>query len=280
MPVSLASLQIQPFAVDGRLIAFRDNPPPMGWTGGVRYRGVHVLYPLNSCLVDCNYQAPTPLDAREHLSFVPNALGNTVYLHYEWNIISSVRLPNPAPAHLNLFVTDNMSGCKFFVDTVNGSTDLVVYHANTQLHGAGALADVDVQSVAASTLLDQMHTDAMLEYAPVGLAAAAECAKPVYFRNAGNSERGYRYLGYRGTNPLVPRQDPSFFGGATIVGIPNAGTRVWEFWFQTAGAVDRQMPATVEQRPWYRRNVNHPAHDIHPGTDITAVTVVQYGQIF
>jgi hypothetical protein len=64
------------------------------------------------------------------------ATGSAYYLPYDDDTITSVRLPNPPPADVDFFLTANMSGCKLFIDTITGSPDLMVYHANTHMHGS------------------------------------------------------------------------------------------------------------------------------------------------
>ena len=69
----------------------------------------------------------------ELTTFTKDPAGDTIYLSYFTNEISSVRLPNPPPAGVTTFTTDNLSGCKVFVDTIAGSNDVIVYHAGTAL---------------------------------------------------------------------------------------------------------------------------------------------------
>lgn len=276
MPITNVTVGTTAYTVDSRNVAYVDAPAAVVAGGGVRHRGVHILYPLAACRFDRVVNPATVLDAREHITF-PNAAvagGDTIYLHYENNHISSVRLPCPAPAGIDLFVTDNMSGCRFFVDTVAGSNDLVVYHANTRLHSAGPLADCDTQTAAATNLLTQLRTNAAAEYNPDVLANASDCAKPAYCRRAGLGERYLAQQGFVGTNPIAARQAASFVGGTTILGFPAAGS--WEFWFQTWGDYDRQMPGRLERRR-LRRNIQHPPTQVHAAT-LTDIDILEHGQ--
>jgi hypothetical protein len=118
--------------------------------------------------------------------FAPGAAGDTIYLPWKEDHITSTILPNPAPAGVRQFITAGMSGCKFFVDTITGSSNLLVYHANAKKFPAPAGSLVNFQPPAAITFLDQLHTTAQAYYAaaPRNLTAvdAAEIAKLRYYR--------------------------------------------------------------------------------------------------
>jgi hypothetical protein len=98
-----------------------------------------------------------------------NAAGDTIYLPFYADHITSTRLPNPPPGALAFFYTDNLSGCRFFVDTIAASNDVIVYHANTTQHSAGTNAWADVQTGAAGTVLDAMHANAQTDGPYAGL---------------------------------------------------------------------------------------------------------------
>lgn len=118
--------------------------------------------------------------------FVPGAAGDTIYLPWKEDHITSTILRTPAPAGVQQFITAGMSGCKFFVDTITGSTDLLVYHANAKKFPAPLGSPVNYQPAAAINFLDGLHATAQAYYAapPHNLTAvnAAEIAKHRYYQ--------------------------------------------------------------------------------------------------
>ena len=238
MPVTSQNIRTRPYlAGNFRAPDFVDSPvPPVAIPAAAmpivvtRYRNDHVIYPTNLVRNRLSITQPTATDARYGLSGVADGAGDVIYLKYFDNKISSVRLPCPAPAGVNLFITDTLTGCKFFVDTINGSADLMVYHANTHNFSAGLLADCDVQTVGASNELDQLHILAVGDYSnhAVILNNVASCAKAVYYGAGGNAERRKLAQG-RGQGRTFTAGRPLFAGGCTIVGIPHGNT--WRFYY-------------------------------------------------
>jgi hypothetical protein len=164
--------------------------------------------------------------------------GNTIYLPFYPNHITSFRLTNPAPIGVTFFYTDNLSGCRFFIDTIGGSNDLIVYHANTTHNTSGANAWADVQLPAAGNTLTTLRTNARGDgpYAGLLLNNAAILDMPRYFRQAGLEERR-KGQGPQGRNApaLAPagRNRPQFLGGCFVCGFYSLAG--WEFWFQSWG---------------------------------------------
>ena len=77
-----------------------------------------------------------------------------------------------------MFTTDNLSGCKFFVDRITGSNDLIVYHANARTLSPPAnqgAAFPRLETPGATTHLNNLHTNAANDWAahPHLLAASA-----------------------------------------------------------------------------------------------------------
>lgn len=257
MPITPVDLQTNMYTIALPVyMNVRNNPvavtvPP--FAGAVRYRGEHIHYPTADLCVASAIATPNPmLTTAKTFGGAYAGGGDTYFLPYDNNHITSIRLPSPAPGGIAHFVTANLSGCRFFVDTITGSTDLMVYHANTQAHGSPPTADAEFQSVNASTVLDQMLTDARLDLAPLALVGAASCVKNTYFRPAGNAERTLKFLGKRNSGihtPHRPRNEPSFDGGCTVMGFygaaPVAG---WQFWWQCWGSVPHTDPDTVTHR--------------------------------
>jgi hypothetical protein len=220
MPVTVASLVGTPYQVNGAAV-----------TAGTLHRAEHHIYTLAQSRINLNIGVHPLNSSMRQLSGALNAAGDTIYLRFYSDKITSVRLPVPAPPGVNFFMTDNMSGCKFFVDTIGGSNDLIVYHANTTHHGAGLGAAADVQTIGAANQLDNYHNTAQADYAGLVLANVGSLAKPAYFLAAGNEERRKGNQG---------RQNPGFMGGCTIVGFPAGGS--WQFHFQTWGDVGYTRP--------------------------------------
>ncbi len=249
MPVTSDSIRTRPYLVGTFQVPAAANAvvPPVAVPAPVvpavvtRNRNLHTLYPTTLARNTLTIAAATPADARNRLSGVAAAGGDTIYLKYFDDEISSVRLPCPAPPGVTLFVTDTLTGCKFFVDTIAGSTDLMVYHANTHAHAAGMGADCDVQTVGATGILDQLHTDAVADYAVHGIVLnnLSTCDKPTYYGAGGIAERNKRNQG-RTQGPTFAAGQAVFAGGCTIVGIPTGAT--WRFYYQTYGTLDYTRP--------------------------------------
>ena len=64
--------------------------------------------------------------------------GDSIYLPFFADGISSVRLSFPPPAGVDFFYAENLSGYKFFVDRVCITNEVAVYDANTTQHTMGA----------------------------------------------------------------------------------------------------------------------------------------------
>lgn len=243
MPITAFSLAATPYKVGGINVPVSQNaPPPVGHAGPVKHRAVHTIYPTLSGRINHNVAPAAVGDARSNIGGAQDNNGDAFFLKYFDDEITSIRLPCPAPAGVVLFVTDNMSGCKFFVDTIAGSADLVVYHANTHQHTAGPNADADFQQPAATAVLNGMHAAAQGDYAGLVLNNVAQCAMPTYFRAGGTEERRKRQQGRTaGAFNPAPGGGPKFGGGCTIVGFPSGGS--WEFWYQSWGDVDYLRPS-------------------------------------
>lgn len=240
MPVTAQSLATTPYqvgAVNVPASAPPALPPAPPNAGPTKYRNVHTIYPAPLCRINLAMTPPTVQSALTVLAGARNVNGDAYYLKYFDDEVTSMRLPCPAPAGVAFFMTDNMSGCKFYVDRIAGSNDLIVYHVNTHQHTAGALADADVQTGAANGVLDGMHNAAQGDWAPLALHNVAQCAMPTYFGAGGQAERRKRLQGRQGA---LAGQNPKFLGGCTIVGFPAGNT--WEFWYQTWGDVSYNRP--------------------------------------
>src|SRR5262245_34332702 len=208
--------------------------------------GSHTIFDWTQVRVALN---PSMLGGVCFLKPQKDAAGDTIYLSYFTNEISSVRLPPRGTAGIEMFLTDNLSGCKIFIDRIQGGAydgHLVVYHANSRQYGPGGhLSDVDrtasafapgFEPAAAATALDGLHTQAMAHYqaAPhnLNLVAAKSLNKPVYNRSAEHKVQRKAVQG---------RLKIAYYGGTTVIGFLNATG--WEFYYHTFGGVEYDRPA-------------------------------------
>jgi hypothetical protein len=205
--------------------------------------------------------------AVKHFQGTVNAGGLTYYLPYEDDKITSLRLPVPPPGGVDFFLTANMSGCKFFVDTITGSHDLMVYHANTHQHAAPAHnSPANFQNPLAAGVLNALHTNAQADYA--GLAApnnlalvnVASCDKPTYYGGGALAEQ--RKANQGRTLTLPPAMGgvvvaPEFLGGCSVMGFYTGGG--WHFYYQTWGDVEyeRRTEAKVIAKKLFTGSWNY-----------------------
>ena len=70
---------------------------------GTVHRNEHIVYTCNAARVDVVDAPNTSIANLRTVTGTPNAAGTTVYLPYEDNKITSVRLPTPTPATVNIF---------------------------------------------------------------------------------------------------------------------------------------------------------------------------------
>jgi hypothetical protein len=237
MPVTIASLAANPYAIGA----------PQVITDVHATRGEHKMYQTAGTRVTITW-TPDPLTPNKmDFTAVLDPVGTAYYLPYNDNLITSVRLPNPPPAGVNLFLTANMSGCKLFIDTIGGSPDLMVYHANTHINAAPAHnSPANFQHPNAVNELNRLHAQAQNDYAALAppnnlvLANVAILEKVTYYGHGAQEElRKFnqgRRLSYAG-NPV----NPEFAGGCSVFGFFNAG---WHFYYQMWGAVDYDRPVS------------------------------------
>ncbi len=236
--------------------------------GGVqlaKLRGEHTLYGNPTAIrVNCT-AAATGTNGVSSVTFAAGGGGDTIYLSYFTNEISSVRLTDPPPAGVTLFTTDNLSGCKFFVDRITGSNDLLVYHANARAlsppSNQGATQPT-LETVAATAELNRLHTAAQGDWtgANVGmiLAAGGSVDKPHYQMGPGGKVQHKRAMGRTRIPNAAEAPDPyrrderEWFGGTVIFGFYNAG---WQFHYQSWGAVEYRRPGKAPKGWFGNRNV-------------------------
>jgi hypothetical protein len=213
-------------------------------------RGEHSLFNNAGALrVDCT-AGPVAANGVSVVTFAKNAAaGDTIYLSYFANEIASVRLTDPPPAGVTMFTTDNLSGCKFFVDTINGSNDVIVYHANARAQSPpsnhGAVNPV-LELPGCTLELNRLHTAAMVDWALAPtLVAGGEVDKPHYNLGARALTQHKHAMGRtrvpQPNDPVDPlrRNRPEYAGGTVIFGFY---TNRWKFYYQSWGAVEYRRP--------------------------------------
>jgi hypothetical protein len=213
-------------------------------------RNEHYMYTTAGARINAAWVPDAQNPAVKHFQGTANAAGMTFYLPYEDDKITSVRLPVPPPAGADFFLTANMSGCKFFVDAIIGSNDLMVYHANTHQHAAPAHnSPLNFQSPQADGVLNTLHANARNDYAGLpapnnlALVNVASLAKPVYYGGGALAEQRKANqgrtltIGGHGPQQVVT---PEFVGGCSVMGFYTAGT--WRFYYQTWGDVEYDRP--------------------------------------
>jgi len=140
-----------------------------------------------------------------------------------------------------------MSGCKFFVDRIDGSSDLMVYHANTHKHGSPPHGPVNFQKDEAVEVLNALHANARNDYnAPahgdLAFDDGASLAKVIYYGGGAEAERrkANRTLTVRLHGGGTQVCNPEFTGGCTIMGFYRGSA--WSFYYQTWGDVEYDRP--------------------------------------
>jgi hypothetical protein len=189
-------------------------------------------------------------DGTWQVGFTANPLGDTVFLPWGLGEIHSIYLPANGPG-LRGFVTAGMSGCKLYIDTVTGTHDLVVYHANGGFGGAGPM---DVEPAPLTLALNNLHAAAQARWtgAPFNLALVAGAAfgRANYNTPAVNEENRKQLQG---------RLAVTFMGGTTIVGDLQGGH--WHFYWQTYGSCTYTRPLTAPSGVFGKRTLG--VGDLH-----------------
>ncbi len=238
MPVTIASLAATPYNVGAPQVI-----------NDVRAtRGEHKMYQTADARVTITWTPDLNTTGMLNFGAVTDVNGSAYYLPYNDNLITSVRLPNPPPAGVDLFLTANMSGCKLFIDTIAGSADLMLYHANTHINPAPPHnSPANFQHPNAVAELTRLHTHAQNDYgalpAPNNLALAnvAFLEKVTYY-GQGTQEELRKFNQGRRLSYAGVMVNPEFTGGCSVFGFFNAG---WHFYYQAWGAVDYDRPVTA-----------------------------------
>lgn len=245
-------------------------------------RGEHRMYGTTDCR--CNITMPQDTNGRIMIKGTKSVGGNAICLPYDNDHISSVRLPYPAALlGIDFFYTANMSGCKFFVDRIAGSQDVIVYHANSRPTGSGLNQPPDFQAAGVTNALDALHQNAKNDYGHLTLHDRTSLAKPDYNREAAQRmmvKKTRVQDRQRKVKMDIKKRQLDFTGGTTIVGYPgNAG---WEFYYQTWGYMTYTRPSGVTNvlsaALTFHWNYLHKLRTRGTTEEIVAMSVIDHGQ--
>lgn len=180
----------------------------------------------------------------QRIDFVVDPAGDTVFLPYGQGEIHSIRLPSTGAGPV-CFITAGMSGCKAFIDTIAGSTDLIVYHANCIGVGNG-LMNVESPALTLALAGQRAAARAYWTVAPhnLVLAAANEFGRAVYGNAAVNEENRKR---------AQDRANVMYIGGTTVIGELVGG--YWHFCWQTYGSCMYRRPFIAPKGLFGNRDV-------------------------
>jgi len=170
-----------------------------------------------------------------------NEQGDSVFLPWQENHITSLRLEAPLQANIGVkfFYTANMHGCKFYVDTIKRSNDVVVYHANAKEEDPGGDDRApNSQLPACVQKLDELHGMAQREYGNIIQKNIISFGKTDYFKDANPlvALKKVRVL------PVGIRKRKAEWGGKCFVYAYPAGGK-WKFYYQTFGQVSYDRPS-------------------------------------
>ena len=218
--------------------------------------GLHTIFDADHVRVTMSAGAPSA-NGTCVVTINKDDNGDTVYLSYFANEISSVVLTNPPIAGVTKFTTDNLSGCKVFVDRIGATNDLILYHANARAQSPPAnqgAAYPTLQTVNAANTLDNLHTTAQGDYAGAphnyaALPTVGSIDKPTYNLQAGvlvdrKANQGRYRIPNSAELPDPNRVNRPEFTGGTVVWGFYANNR-WEILYQTWGAVEYRRPKTA-----------------------------------
>ena len=244
-------------------------------------RGEHRMYATTDCR--CNITLPQFLTHWTRINGTKSVGGNAICLPYDNDHISSVRLPhNAAMLGIDFFYTADMSGCKFFVDSIAGSQDLIVYHANSNPPGTGQNQAPDFQAPGVTTTLNDLHTRAKNDY-NLTLNDKTSLAKPDYNHEAAQLMLRKRARVQERQDKLkmdIKKRQLNFGGGTIIVGYPgNAG---WQFYYQTWGKITYTRPSGVVSvltaAFTFHWNYLHKLRTRGTEEEIIAMSVIDHGE--
>lgn len=213
------------------------NPVPL------EQDGQHTAYDWTTARYHTAVQAQP--DRTRLVRFTHDPAGDTVFLPYGQGEIHSVYLPADADG-LTCFMTAGMSGCKLFIDTVQGTNDRVVYHANSIGVGGGGAANVEDPLLTAA--LNTLHDTAKAYWEDeqgLDLVDGPNFGRTAY-NNPAVAEEGRK----RGQD----RTRVAFMGGTTVVGRLEGDD--WHFYWQTFGSCMYRRPLSAP-KGWFGNRDRH-----------------------
>lgn len=222
--------------------------------------GLHRHYTAANCRVRLDPAMHFTVGINGVVSLDPQAAadGDTYFLPFEANRITSMVLPPPLTANANSFLTANLSGCMIFVDSVQGDPgSIVVYHANNIANSPPPGSPPTLQTPACTVYLNNLYDTArgQLAAAPFGLELLprGQVDKPTY--NAGAQDEIDRKIGQSRTNV-------EFWGGTIVFGRVRDGN--WELFWSTWGAFEYGRPAYAP-KGWFGNRLNILSTSPQPG---------------
>ncbi|MDE2333454.1 MAG: hypothetical protein KGK10_02830 [Rhodospirillales bacterium] len=199
------------------------NPPEQTYGTTDPHHRVHKTYYFGSVV------KPAQFPGLQKLEIIGG--NDTVYLPYYQSQVASIRLEANCPG---FFVTDNLSGCGFYIGQRTDG-ELVVFHANSQKGSAKAVMagrPPSFQTEAAAAELDQLVQDAIKHHSG-SVRIVGGVSKSSYLS---------------GIDRLAATGD-DFLGGTTVAGWRNGGS--WEFWYQNWGSVKGGAVGLLSVKKFY-----------------------------
>ena len=213
----------------------QSNKPQFG------YKTVHFKY--NYTRAKCNISILDCGQDGKYLQGDKNVAGEAVFLPWEENHITSIRLeaPSQVGAGARFFYTANMHGCKFYVDTIRQSNDVIVYHANAKREDPGSRNRApNAQLPACVNRLDELHKTAQKDYGNIIQKNVTAFGKTEYFKDA-NPLLALKKV--RALPKGIRKREVAWSGKCFVCAYPTGGR--WKFYYQTFGEISYERPTGI-----------------------------------
>ncbi len=221
-----------------------NRPLPFGAKGGTTHIVTHADHSRGDVTI-----APVVIEGITYreLHYTKNPTGDCIYLPYDNNRVFSLRLPGPTPTGgPRFFYTSVMHGCKFFVDGIVGSNDVIVYHANAKEQDPGGGALPNSQNQGCFNKLGELHNKAQKHYMGNTLYPLHEFGKSDYFL-CGNgfvsikqAAVDARVKEYFSLFKSIRQRRIDWMGRCFVCAYPRGSK--WEFYYQTWGGASYERP--------------------------------------
>ncbi|MCP4429382.1 MAG: hypothetical protein GY806_00235 [Gammaproteobacteria bacterium] len=207
---------------------------------GYKEKHIKISHDKSRCNITLT---PNPGAPGKFLAGEKNVGGEAAYLPYDNNRIFSIRLEAPSPSGrgVKFFYTENLHGCKFYVDTIKNSKDVIVYHVNAITQDPGGLDRLpNYQEPLCISTLDEMHRKAQQSYGSIIQKNIIAFGKKDYFEAANQiyQQKKIRKL------PYGVRKRQVCWGGKCFICAYPAYDK-WKFYYQTYGEVSYDRPTGV-----------------------------------